>query len=336
MRIGYTLWKRSDFRNLPQLLNDGLSCGIDLWTVVLALKLDRHGLRFYGEPFMSVSEVMRTLNRLSAHNVQVITKVQVHPGDSLPQGLQPRWWGGYVTPDLVSPDLYCVVQDVFNKLMLRWAEFAKCDVYGTVIATEMAGMVNKIKPFTKLMRYSAPLLKGKAITYGANFWQPLLWKYQGWIWLARFFGIDKNVLKTIFAWNPIYSVPDNKLRWLSNLIWNAKLTQDTVKHLTHVGLSCYFYPSMVGDPDKAYDSYKFWFIDFSYPNVVREWCREFDKPLWVTECGVLYNAPIAKDKEEVKHWFKVTMDRFQFAKIFTVWEDTKTGWFFELLKELKL
>ena len=58
--------------------------------------------------------------------------------------------------------------------------------------------------------------------------------------------------------------------------------------------------------------------------------KAMGRPLVITEAGVLYNAPIARDKEAVKDWYRVTLAFFgEMTDAFCIWEDTHPGWVLE-------
>lgn len=337
MELGYTIAFSNQVRRLDEIYKLGEDV-FDYWVYVLPLFVEEDGepdLSWapHDSALLKIWDVIEVLKELKYSNRKWVFKIQLHP--KRVEGCEPKWWPGYLTstqlanrfPNLVD-GLYRWVRD---DIVRRETEFA-------IVGVEIAGLCRKINWLEVKKQFSIP------IVYGSNFWQPLYWKYRKIIEKVRDWGWDEWLLGNFLS-EFVYKIRPEKRRWvLDNIIYSSYQDDAFWGFFDYQGLSNYFYPTMTDEKsiEKKYKKYIVWLklgwfkialTYFSYPKVVKKWVG--NKKLIVTESGVLYNAPIARNERLVKKWMVETLRQFSFAEKFTIWDEVEFPWIIEAVREFK-
>ena len=338
MKLGYTIAFSNQFFRLDEIYKLGENI-FDYWVYVLPLFVEEGE-----EPELTFAQrdsallkiwefidIMKDLKRDKER--KWVFKIQFHPKRI--EGCEPKWWPGYLTSDKFAKRYANLVSGLYrwvrDDIVRREAEFA-------IVGVEIAGLCKKINWLEIKKQFPIP------IVYGSNFWQPLHWKYRKIIEKVRDWGWDEWLLGNFLS-EFVYNISPEKRRWfLDNIIYPSYQGDAFWSFFDYQGLSNYFYPTMTDEKaiEKKYKKYIVWLklgwfkialTYFSYPKVVRKWVG--NKKLIVTESGVLYNAPIARNERLVKKWMVETLKQFNFAEKFTAWDEVEFPWIIEATEEFK-
>jgi len=320
------------------VLNNTIDC-VDYYTVVLAAQVDTQGkLRVNPEPFLTLNQYQRVCEHLANSGKLVWLKPQLHPHPRTHDPTcKPTWWPGYVKCPSISVLHWNLVAVILAKRHLpTW------QIEAIVAGTELAGMVNEVpwQTYLKILRAYAP---HAMMLYGANFWQPIAWYFRGWIKFLIWLGLGESILKQLLNRTPF---ADTNPKVLLDILKRGIIQENTALNFDKVGLSCYFWPSMVCDRVKiaeAYQNYTFklnWLLKWSicYPQLAMSWSTEINRDwsgLIVTESGPVYMSPIGKQcGARATDWWLITMREFERVGCthFTIWEDLGVGSSWEALK----
>lgn len=329
MKVNYTIWKRSDFDQIELILSQCEEKGVDNIVVPIIFRVKGISVKVITDstpsPFLTIHQSLQLLELIKDSKLGYILKLQFHPDplDNRIQGLEPTWWPGWVDVRTDS-DVRVINQVVtsFSEIFISNAiRITGKFPTAFIPAVELAALAPKLD-WARITDSLRKKYSGIFLVYGANFWQPLRWYYRVPIWFLRLFGRTKPLLKSLLDSSGLYTVSSDKLGYAEEVLYRSLLSDTFWSNFDARGLSCYFYPSMLSAESisEAYDSYRYGWFSFSYPEVVMKWVGS-DR-LWITESGVLYNAPISTDRELVLRWFSETMKRFGFVDAFTIWEDT--------------
>lgn len=335
MRIGYTIWSKRHGEMFHQYVSKAFKSGMSFITVVFPFGYNVQTNKFTDPPsnMIAIEKSIEVVRSLSEKGIDWVFKLQVHPVN-LPTGINPCWWPGYLTSSTFARWYPSFVASFYKWLI---HSFKLRHPWMIVPGVELAGIVNKVN-WPKLVRDLKKISPRSIVVYGANTWQPIRWNFSFLLWLARLFRQDVAVLNQIMRYSP-FKVEQRYRRWLADLLYNAILPIGFFKTFGCAGLSCYWWPSMMGEDSIAtYDKFEFdyqlwhWTIhaEFSYPEVVDRWRKGYD--LHITETGVLSSSPFNLDREFVTKWVEATLDRFGFAESICFWDETKYPFIFDAVK----
>lgn len=336
MKVYYTLWnpsqlKSNDRKGVRELISRCRSVDIHGLVVVIAMTYDGKYVDFaHGKyPFLSMTDLVNSLLVMREQKFPYILKFQLHPCGESYQGLEPQWWPGWLESN-------SIIEVWFKSAWTAIAEWAArlvgYDPDVLILGAEMDALAQDL-PWKDTIGNLKKRFSNTLITYGTNFWQPLRQKYWLPILILHWLRKDEEILQKILKLG-LYKVSPDRLRFAADQVYKSLLPKAFWKRLDRTGLSCYWYPSMLessmGKMQDAYLNYRAMGLEIDYLQTVRDWVAYTGRPLMITESGVLYNAPIAQDKEAVKDWFRVAISYFrEMADIFCIWEDTHPGWVLE-------
>jgi hypothetical protein len=333
MRIGYTLWRDLPGLSLRRLALelDGL---VDFYVVTFAFYTDGTRLKFAGLPFCKPRRLLSDIPKLIREaDIGYWVKLQLHPmPKSLPPGAIPEWWPGYV--DFPLPAATYMIGGLARGISKVMSRLIGYDPETVVAGVELARLVN-VMDWTKVKDLVNRGVKAKVI-YGANFWQPLRTKYDRTISWLYTCGLGSWAVKRIMKGTP-YERADGKL--LADIAYHAKLHRDRMSGLNGIGLSAYFYPSMKKgvSPEKAMRDFRWRWFKLDYAQTALEWAEELNKELIISETGVIYNSPIAKDRADVVRWFLDSFKVWNEASVssLVIWDEVRSKWVIEALRRWK-
>jgi len=335
MRIGYTIWRRSSLSSLilsPE--SPPLNELVDFYVLVFPFLTDGKRVKLADKPFIPISLMLaHAANMVKKTGKPYWVKVQYHPiPKTLPSGALPKWWPGYVSGkgqwfSAVMGKLAGALSRICTRIVGREPEVV-------VPAVEIASLVNELD-WNKIVKDVKDKVDSRVI-YGGSFWQPIRTKYDGLIsWLYKW-GWGRWVISSIMKGTPYENA---NAQMLADIAYRAKLNCDRMSDLDAIGLSAYFYPSMgTGvDPGKIMRKYRRWLFSLDYVESALEWAYGLKKELVVSETGVVYNAPIAHERDAVIRWFVDSFKVWQDAGIgeLVIWDEVQTEWVVEALKRFR-
>lgn len=343
MKVYYTLWSKSQLKmydgGVEELITRCRSVGIHGLVVTVAMVYDGHTVNFVRDeyPLIGISEAVQSLLTMRREKFPYILKFQLHPWGDHYRGLNPQWWPNWLTYDMV---VGIWIESAWTAIVPYVGRLMGYDPDVVIMGAEFDALARELK-WNDVIRILRLIVPDVPITYGTNFWQPIRWKFWLPILLLHWCRKDREMLRQILEVGGLYQVAPEKLEFATNQIYSSLLTRwGFWRKLDMTGLSCYWYPSMLSpnlcDIQDSYLNYSVQLggkkYDINYIQTVKDWVNYTGNPLIVTESGVLYNAPIARDKEAVKDWLRVTISYFREyvgAEAFCIWEDTTPGWVLE-------
>ena len=329
MRIGYTFWREQPVIRQLALMLDELC---DFFVVVFPFWTDGLGVKpLKGKPFHSFGTIFgRILPVIKELGKPYWLKVQYHPmPGTLPKGAIPAWWPGYVNtrfPIAFSRMVGAIARgfaSVFGRIVGYPPEVV-------IPGVELARLVNKLE-WEWIVERIGKRFRTRVI-YGCNFWQPIRHRFDWLIELVYRLGWGPHYIRRIMKGTP-YENADGKL--LAEIAYKAKIKPETVEALDAIGLSAYFYPSMEKgvDPARVTRDCRY-ILRFDYIEASLEWAWKLGKELVITEMGVIYNSPIADDRDAVVEWFVDSIELWEGAGVreLVIWDEVKPLWVIDALK----
>lgn len=288
----------------------------------------------FRRPLLNIKEWIHVLYEMRKHGVaRYGVKFHLHPMDL--EGLSPEWWPGYLwfskraQQHLVNVFVTRVFPSLANaaKLILGYPpDFV-------ILGAEFDALAANVVNFKRAIKNVKKYLPETTVTYGTNVWQPLRWKYRWPIFWAHLLGRDEEVLEAILTEinkvknSRTIEVASEKIPYLTDLLYKSYLSKFFFwRKFDAMGISTYWIPTMMDvDVEKAYRNYTFSVEDLQitidFLDLLRQWSS--GHKLIVTETGVLYDTPIARNAEKVYDWYRTTISFLSLtAEHVVLWNDT--------------
>lgn len=335
--LGYTLWRKEHFKNNDQIIEELIDVGVSSITIVAAYAMESDidpTISTIGNPFFTVDKVPEILEKVKKFRLRTVLKPQFHAKNC--HGKTPKWWSGYIGSVEMNWDkFFTEISDEMNQCMEWGQEF---DVDSFIVGAELCSTMTQPR-WEDLIHKLRRKIPYSRLTWGHNFWMPILRNYY-WIFrlAATIYGTG-DVLEMLMS-GTNYGIPQNQKDAVGKSILRTKGMFPKQNMLDFLSVGAYWYPTMMKkftekELIQKWNSYSRYHITVSYLDAFDFWSSEVNQPVEISEADIIAGLPARKDFEYYALWWKVLISLFSNrVRRITVWEDGPYGKWVKAMKPL--
>lgn len=335
--LGYTLWRKEHFKKIDRILEELIDVGVSSITIVAAYAMESDTdptISTVGNPFFTPDKVPKILERVKKTGLRTVLKPQFHPKKS--HGKMPHWWPGYIGSVRMDWDkFFTEISDKMTQCMEWGREF---DVDSFIVGTELCSTVTQ-SGWEDLIHKLRREMPYALLTWGHNFWMPILWNYY-WIFrLAAVIYGAGDVLKMLMSGTG-YEIPQSQRDTVGKTILNTKGLFPKQNMLDFLSIGAYWYPTMKrkyteSELIELWNNYTRYHITVSYLDSIESWASKINQPLEISEADIVGSLSVRNDFEYYTLWWKVLILLFsERVKRITAWEDGAYGKWVEAMRQI--